>query len=218
MIKELDLKAGIAKASKHEADYYTVPQRTSDVNIKSFLERQLTSFGELFLANVEVHEEISSFKMQKGNEKLGIHGLDLPSFDFETIAVGVTLRSELAMRIRQAKLDWTGGLHAAEHAMIAMTPFHASCDRWDIGGLSTPFHQDTSEPSIFIYDGYEGGIGIAEKSFQLFDRLVNTTFQLVLDCQCQDGCPSCIYSPKCGNNNEPLDKAAAILILDQLRN
>ena len=218
IIKHLDLKLGVAWADKHQADYYTVPERISDVNLNKYVVKSDKPFGSLFLAEVQVHEEIPGFKMKKGNEKLGVHALELPAFDFETVALGMTLNAEIASCIRRADLDWTGGLHAAEHAMIAMTPFHAMCDRWDIGGLSTPFHRDTSEATIFIYDGYEGGMGIAEKAYELFDKLAQTTFELVRDCDCEDGCPSCIYSPKCGNNNEPLDKAAAVIILDKLKN
>ena len=100
--------------------------------------------------------------------------------------------------------------------MIAIAPLHAMCDRWDLGGVSTEYHPDTKEPTIFIYDGYRGGIGISEKLYSLIPNVLETTYKLVKDCPCKDGCPSCIYSPKCGSNNEPLDKKAAILILAKL--
>jgi DEAD/DEAH box helicase domain-containing protein len=103
-----------------------------------------------------------------------------------------------------------------EHAAIALLPLFAMCDRWDIGGLSTPHHPDTGTALVFLYDAFPGGVGIAEKGFDLLGDLWRATYEAVRDCPCEDGCPSCIQSPKCGNNNEPLDKRAAVLILSKL--
>ena len=97
-----------------------------------------------------------------------------------------------------------------------LLPLFAMCDRLDIGGLSTPRHPDTEEAQIFIYDGHPGGVGIAEKGFLLLEKLWAATRKMIAECPCQGGCPSCVQSPKCGNNNEPLDKAAAVAILDAL--
>jgi DEAD/DEAH box helicase domain-containing protein len=102
--------------------------------------------------------------------------------------------------------------------MIAMSPLHAMCDRWDIGGVSTPLHLDTDASTIFLYDGYYGGIGISEKLYDLIENLFESTFKLIKNCECEKGCPSCIFSPKCGNDNAPLDKQAALIILDNLIN
>jgi DEAD/DEAH box helicase domain-containing protein len=118
--------------------------------------------------------------------------------------------------IEDSGLDFDGGIHAVEHAMIGMSPMFAMCDRWDIGGLSTSLHQDTGCPTIFIYDGFEGGIGISETLHAKVTELWEKTLELVKNCECNDGCPSCIYSPKCGNENEPLDKKAAEIILQRL--
>jgi DEAD/DEAH box helicase domain-containing protein len=216
IVKSLDWKAGFAEVVREEVDYFTSSLSTSDVNIKCSRQGKMTRLGELHVGDLLIHEEFSAYKVRKGDELLGLHALDLPAMDFESVGIWFTLPEKMAYHFRSAGLDWMGGLHAAEHAMIAMTPFHALCDRWDIGGLSTPQHPDTESATIFIYDGYEGGIGISEKAFDLFDQLVETTFQLIRDCDCEDGCPSCIYSPKCGNNNEPLDKRAALKILDAL--
>ncbi len=100
--------------------------------------------------------------------------------------------------------------------MISMVPVVAICDRWDVGGVSSPMHPDTEFPSIFVYDSYEGGVGITSKCYEKSRRLLSTTYELVRDCECEEGCPSCIFSPKCGNNNEPLDKDATMFLLEDL--
>ena len=111
------------------------------------------------------------------------------------------------------QMDLAGGLHAAEHAAIGVLPLFALCDRNDIGGISTPLHPDTGKPQVFIHDGHPGGVGIAEHGYDVIEDLWRTTLQVVSECPCESGCPSCIQSPKCGNNNEPLDKTVAALVL-----
>jgi DEAD/DEAH box helicase domain-containing protein len=129
-----------------------------------------------------------------------------------------TLPEDIEKKIKDENLDFNGGLHGIEHAMIGIMPFHVMCDRGDLGGVSTPNHPDTMKATVFIYDGFEGGIGLTEKAFELklIREIVKMTFELVRDCKCDNGCPACIYSPKCGNENKPLDKKATILILEEL--
>jgi DEAD/DEAH box helicase domain-containing protein len=109
-----------------------------------------------------------------------------------------------------------GTLHAAEHALIALLPLWAMCDRWDIGGLSTNVHYQTAQPTIFVYDGHAGGVGITARGFDRFEDWASDTARLLLHCPCTSGCPSCVQSPKCGNLNEPLDKAGALTLLDRM--
>jgi DEAD/DEAH box helicase domain-containing protein len=109
-----------------------------------------------------------------------------------------------------------GTLHAAEHALIALLPLWAMCDRWDIGGLSTNLHLQTLRPTVFVYDGHPGGVGITERGFEEFEGWVADTAELIRSCPCPSGCPSCVQSPKCGNLNELLDKAGAALFLGRL--
>ncbi len=112
--------------------------------------------------------------------------------------------------------ELAGALHAAEHGLIALLPLYAMCDRWDIGGLSTPWHWQTDRATVFIYDGYPGGIGLSKRGFNAFEGLAADTVHLIADCPCESGCPSCVQSPKCGNLNEPLSKAGAVRLLEAI--
>jgi DEAD/DEAH box helicase domain-containing protein len=143
-------------------------------------------------------------------------GLDLPTQTLATRALWYAIPPERLASLGLDEYSLAGGLHALEHAAIAILPLFAMCDRWDIGGLSTPSHPDTEQAQVFIYDGFPGGVGIAEKGFELLPELWRATLEAVRDCPCAEGCPSCIVSPKCGSGNEPLDKQAAVCILQAL--
>ena len=124
--------------------------------------------------------------------------------------------SALCRRLEAQGADLAGSLHAAEHACIGLLPLFALCDRRDIGGLSTPRHPDTAEATVFIYDGHPGGVGIAATGFQRLEELWQATLRLLRECPCDVGCPGCVHSPQCGNNNEPLDKQGAAWLLELL--
>jgi DEAD/DEAH box helicase domain-containing protein len=165
---------------------------------------------------VTVSEQYTSYRVMRYDTVLSVEPLDLPPITFNTRALWFDVPSRLEDRVRAAGEDIAGGMHGVEHAFIAMMPFHVLCDRRDIGGLSTQFHESTGGPAIFVYDGYEGGIGLSEKAFDIFSDISKTAYELVRDCPCETGCPACIYSPKCGSDNQPLDKAAAVHILETL--
>lgn len=200
------------------ADHYTQPRELNDVRVvRSSRHRELPT-TTAYLGRVRVRSQVIGYRrLQQASEAvLGEEPLDMPLTEYETVALWWDLppawRAELAAR----GLDFLGGIHAVEHAAIGILPLFAMCDRWDIGGLSTPRHPDTDAAQIFIYDGFPGGVGIAEKGFELLPELWAATLDVVRGCPCAEGCPSCVQSPKCGNNNQPLDKRAAALILQRL--
>ncbi|MGZ4918900.1 MAG: DEAD/DEAH box helicase [Halobacteriota archaeon] len=216
VVESFNVKSGIIDVKRADVDYYTEPLTTVDLRVVR--ELHTASKGALTVSHgiVEVIEQFVGYKVLRYNQVLAAESLDLPALRFTTAGVWLTLPDASIAHVTERGLDAAGGLHGAEHALIAMMPLHVMCDRWDIGGVSTLFHPDTVGPSIFIYDAFEGGIGLAEKAFELIADLVTTTRELVGGCACDVGCPACIYSPKCGNENTPLDKEATKLLLSQL--
>ena len=154
------------------------------------------------------------------SKPIGTYPLELPPLKFNTKGLWFTIPKKVNDTLEDMFPNeeevFAGGLHGAEHALIGLFPLHTMCDRFDIGGLSTNYHEDTQEATIFIYDGYEGGIGITEKAVDVFVELLKSTIDLLNNCQCRSGCPSCIYSPKCGNDNKPLHKNATKYILEYM--
>ena len=147
---------------------------------------------------------------------LGEERLDLPERILETKAVWWTLPAATLEDAGLAELDLPGAAHAAEHAAIGLLPLFATCDRWDIGGVSTALHPDTGQLTVFVYDGHPGGAGFAERGFHAAAEWLSATREAIASCRCDDGCPSCVQSPKCGNGNHPLDKRQAVALLDVL--
>jgi DEAD/DEAH box helicase domain-containing protein len=213
--EELNLSNLTAKVRQEEVNYYTETLKDVDLTIsKKYEEKQrgnTIGLGELVTTEL-YHQYIVKTHDQVVDRK----PLDLPPLSFSTVGTWFIIPDEIQREIENMGLNFAGGLHAVEHAMIAIAPIFAMCDRWDIGGLSTPLHTDTGKPTIFIYDGFEGGIGISEALYAKMDELWKKTFELIDKCECEEGCPSCIYSPKCGNENKPLDKKAAEIILRRL--
>jgi len=218
LIKELDLARRIAWAEPRTTDYYTQTMEITEIRVTRLLKEKSCHRVKVCFGDVDVTTTVVGFKRKKQftEEVLGEEPLDLPPQNFPTKALWFDLPQKALDRIADAGLDFHGGLHACEHAAIGILPLFALCDRNDIGGVSIPFHPDTGKAQIFIYDAHPGGIGIAEKGFEIVEELWQATLKAVEACPCTDGCPSCVQSPKCGNNNQPLDKEAAIVLLEEL--
>lgn len=214
-VKELDLEKHIAVVEPASVPYYTQTMETTDIRVLHTTRKKEINGTHVCLGMVDVTNHVQGFRKKKhySDENLGDELLDLPPTRFITQSLWFDLPAGAIDQIDKGKLDFHGGLHAAEHAAIAILPLFAMCDRNDIGGVSTPLHEDTERAQIFIYDGYPGGIGIAEKGFEIIEGLWAATLKAIEECPCHAGCPACIQSPKCGNNNEPLDKKAAIILL-----
>ena len=158
---------------------------------------------------------VSYLKKRLGSgEVLGEEPLDLPPRQLTTRAVWYTVSGELLERAQLEWADLPGAAHAAEHAAIGLLPLFATCDRWDIGGVSTALHEDTGALTVFVYDGHPGGAGFSERGYVRAAAWLQATRDAIAACECATGCPSCVQSPKCGNGNEPLDKARAVQLLD----
>jgi DEAD/DEAH box helicase domain-containing protein len=218
LIKELDLARRIAWAELKPVDYYTQTMETHDIRITNTVKERNCGGVKVYFGDVDVTIRVVGFKRYKQftEEVIAEEYLELPPQNFPTKALWFDLPQKAIDRIADAGLDFHGGLHACEHAAIGILPLFALCDRNDIGGVSTPLHPDTGRAQVLIYDAHPGGIGIAEKGFEMILELWQATLKAVEECPCTDGCPSCVQSPKCGNNNQPLDKEAARIILGEL--
>jgi len=218
LIKELDLARRIAWVEPRPVDYYTQTMEIHEIRVKKLLQENDCHGVKVYFGDVDVTITVVGFKKKKQftEEVVEALPLNLPPQTFPTKALWFDLPQKAIDRIADAGLDFHGGLHACEHAAIGILPLFALCDRNDIGGVSTPFHPDTGRAQIFIYDAHPGGIGIAEKGFEMILELWQATLKAVEECPCADGCPSCIQSPKCGNNNQPLDKEAAVMLLEEV--
>jgi len=215
LVNELDLERRVAIVTPATIPYYTQAKELTDIRILKTAQGKSCASTEVYFGEVDVTSTVVGFKKKKQftEEVIAEEPLDLPPQRFFTQALWFDLPQGAIDRVTEKGLDFAGGLHATEHASIAMLPLFALCDRNDIGGVSTPFHPDTGKAQIFIYDAYPGGIGIAEKGFEIITELWSAALRAVEECPCQEGCPSCVQSPKCGNNNEPLDKKAALILL-----
>jgi DEAD/DEAH box helicase domain-containing protein len=215
VVTALDLDDAVASVVEEPVDYATIARSVSDIRIVDVTEFERHDELGLYFGMVDVSSQVVSFQRRRPNgESLGEEPLDLPVQELRTAAVWWTLPEALLGEAGIAPLDIPGAAHAAEHAAIGLLPLFATCDRWDLGGVSTALHPDTGEPTVFVYDGYPGGAGFAEHGYRTLVPWLAATRAAIADCDCADGCPSCIQSPKCGNGNNPLDKALAIVLLD----
>jgi DEAD/DEAH box helicase domain-containing protein len=215
-VRGLDLDGRVALVSRSDPDYYTQARDTTDVRVEG-VEREGRTRGGVptFYGSVHVTDQVVAFARRHvaTGEILDVTPLVLPPQTLETRGVWWAIPPEVVERAAISEAALPGAAHAAEHAAIGLLPLVATCDRWDVGGVSTAYHPDTRSCAIFVYDGYPGGAGIAERGFAAADRWLEATLETVRTCPCTHGCPSCVQSPKCGNGNEPLDKAAAVALL-----
>ncbi len=220
LVAHLDLDHRTVMVDDFDGSYYTQAKTDKNVQIAGQAGMRPLPGASLFLGDLEVTEQVVAYQRRDMTDGhvLDTTSLDLPEQTFSTQAFWLAiaqpvLERTLAGLSETDELAAPGSLHAAEHALIALLPLYAMCDRWDIGGLSTAWHWQTDAASIFVYDAYPGGIGLSRRGYEAFESLAADARTLVAECPCESGCPSCVQSPKCGNLNEPLCKAGAVALL-----
>jgi DEAD/DEAH box helicase domain-containing protein len=216
VVDDLDLDDAVALVHAEEPEWTTHARDVTSltvVNVRSYVDAGPVG---LFLGEVDVTGQVVSYQRRRlsTGEVIDTRPLDLPARELRTVAVWFTISPRALDAAGVPAPDVPGALHAAEHAAIGLLPLVATCDRWDIGGLSTANHQDTEAPTVFVYDGHPGGAGFAERAYAVAGDWLTATRTAVAECGCEAGCPSCVQSPKCGNGNSPLAKAESVHVLD----
>ena len=217
LVRELDLAARRTVVEPFSGDWYTQVKKETSTDIERPIRVEQRLGLELSFGVVSVTERVVAYQRKsiRDGSTISTVQLDLPPTTFETEAVWYVPTPRQLDGLDEMPL-LISSLHAAEHSMIALLPLWAMCDRWDIGGLSTNIHQDTGAPTVFVYDGHPGGVGISERGFDQFEGWVADTARMLAGCPCEHGCPSCVQSPKCGNLNEFLDKGGALTLLRRM--
>ena len=216
-VDRLEIEERRAIVSGFDGDWYTRPKKETEIYIERVHEQRQVAGVQLSFGEVSVTEQVIAFQRVSvvDQEPIDIVALELPEQSFVTQALWYVLPDRLSGKLPADAL--LGSLHATEHSQIAVLPLIAMCDRWDIGGLSTNVHFQTGRATIFVYDGHPGGVGIARRGYEEFERLLGDAERLIAECPCESGCPSCVQSPKCGNLNEPLHKAGALELMGLMR-
>jgi len=218
LVRRLDLADRVALVEPGDPGYTTTARDVTEIEVRDELRRMTWGQAEVRVGDVQVTRQVVSYTKRRSEDgaPLGDEPLDLPPRHLPTRAVWWTISAAERDRLAAARVDLGGAAHACEHASIGLLPLFATCDRWDIGGVSADLHPATGKLTVFVYDGYDGGAGFAERGFQAARDWLTATRQAISGCDCEAGCPSCVQSPKCGNANHPLSKRGAVALLDAL--
>ncbi|MFZ0051375.1 MAG: DEAD/DEAH box helicase, partial [Desulfobaccales bacterium] len=217
-VERLDLERRNVWVNFVEPNYFTRIQTDKETEILEILETRQAAVFTAHIGRLKVTEHILSYEKRRlpGQELLGTVPLELPPQIFETVGMWLEIPDAVKNAIYADGGHFMGGIHALEHVLISMFPLFALADRYDIGGISHPAHPQVGRAAIFIYDGYPGGVGLSARAFEILEDLLRRAREVTAACPCEDGCPSCIHSPKCGSGNKPLDKEAAVSIAAML--
>nr|WP_110241095.1 DEAD/DEAH box helicase [Nocardioides gilvus] len=218
VVGRLDLDDHVAEMSRRDVNFSTAARETIDIAVVTEREHEVWGDCRLSFGEVDVTSQVVSYlvRRQPGGDVVAEHPLDLPPRSLRTTSVWWTVPDHVLAEAGLAAADLPGSAHAAEHCSIGLLPLFATCDRWDIGGVSTARHPDTGVLTVFVHDGHPGGAGFSERGYRAAREWLTATRDTIEACECLDGCPSCIQSPKCGNQNNPLDKVGARQLLDVL--
>ena len=211
----LDLEKKKAICREVDVNYYT--QASSKEETEVIKEKEMKSYRNFSVhwGTLKTTQKITGYEKKRIFDRVRIsrHDLDMPEYVFETEGLWIKTDRAIQSSIESKGLDLAGTLHAVEHIAIACIPLFALCDRGDIGGLSYTFYPAFKQPAIFIYDGYEGGIGLTKRATRVIEDWLMSTLKAIDECPCEEGCPSCVQAPQCGSGNQPLDKEGAKYLL-----
>ena len=219
-VTHLDLGTKTAKAVPAKGDYYTRAMAHKDTEILTIYEEKYINNTLVCTGRVKVTEQVTGYEKWTiyGKKRLNRFKLDLPPIIFESDGIWFRIPKEISESVESKFMHFMGGIHAVEHAAIGIFPLLVLTDRNDLGGISTPFHPQLDGPAVFIYDAVSGGAGLVRQAFKSAKKLLEYTLSAIKDCTCENGCPSCVHSPKCGSGNRPIDKAAAVFVIRQMLN
>ncbi len=217
-VQKLDLERKRVEVQPVSVAIYTMVRSDKKTEILDETAQKKVKSFVVHLGKVKVTETYHSFERRRlySQELLSVEPLELPPQSYTTQGIWIEIPAEIPRQLAQEERHFMGGIHAMEHAAISLVPLFALCDRGDVGGISYTQHPQLQGGAVFIYDGYAGGMGIAKHVYDVIEELLQRTHKLISECPCEDGCPSCIHSPKCGAGNKPLDKTAAVMVLSGL--
>lgn len=218
VIQKLDLEDNEVIALEQTPKYFTRPTIEKNTEILELIDTK-TCFGvQVSFGRLRVREQVTGYQKRNNRTQklISTTPLDLPEQSIETEGLWLTIPPEIVQKMERDKYHFMGAIHALEHAMIALFPLMVLCDRNDIGGISCPLHDQTEQATVFVYDGYPGGVGLSKEAYEKIDELLGQTHKTVALCPCQTGCPSCVHSPKCGSGNRPIDKKACLVLLAKI--
>ncbi len=220
MVTAFDYKKGSVMAKRKDVHYYTRARSSKSTRIIRQRAQRQVAGTRMGFGVLKITEQVTGYdrRLTANQKSIGIVPLDLPKLEFETEGLWIEIPDRIRERIESARIHFMGGIHALEHAAIGIMPLLVMTDRNDLGGISIPFHEQIGKAAVFIYDGVPGGLGLSRQAFEQPDLLLERTHSAISCCACENGCPSCVHSPKCGSGNRPIDKAAALTILEMILN
>jgi DEAD/DEAH box helicase domain-containing protein len=216
LVEKLDLQQKEVVVTKMRGSYFTRAMSNKQTEIVEITQTKMVFGCRVSCGRLKVTERVTGYqKRNNSTQKLvATLPLDLPEQTFETEGLWLEIPDRIQKEIEENRLHFMGAIHALEHAMISLFPLLVLCDRNDIGGISCPTHEQTNIATVFIYDGHPGGIGLAREAFAQVEQLLSRTMRIISSCPCENGCPSCVHSPKCGSGNRPIDKKACLQLLE----
>ena len=218
VITRFDYENRIVEAKRKEVHYFTKARSSKSTKIMKQLDSCQVRGTRVGFGKLRITEQVTGYdrRLVSNQKSLGTVPLHLPKLEFETQGLWIEIPDYVRDKIESDRMHFMGGIHALEHAAIGIMPLLVMTDRNDLGGISIPFHSQTGKAAVFIYDGAPGGLGLSRQAFKLSQELLERTFDAILSCKCETGCPACVHSPKCGSGNRPIDKLSSLKILEMI--